>query len=171
MTSYEYCSYCEEHYFSIPELIPATGHSDKDNDGVCDQCGTTVGKKENSFIAKIKEFFGKISRFLARLFGKKKKWFRLLSSGKPIRQFYISHTGAVIRPVWLLFLSQGCRRADGKTGAHQFRSVYQKNATVMCFRCSKKCVRCFPIETTILMVYHRINKERNHKKPTQKGEG
>ena len=72
LTSYEYCSRCKEHNFSEPELIPATGHSDKNNDGVCDQCGTTIGKKENSFIAKIKQFFGKISRFLARLFGKKK---------------------------------------------------------------------------------------------------
>lgn len=72
LTSYEYCSRCEEHYFSIPELIPATGHIDKDNDGVCDQCGTTVGKKENAFVAAIKKFFGKINTFLAKLF----KWLR-----------------------------------------------------------------------------------------------
>ena len=72
LTAYEYCSRCKEHNFSNPELIPATGHSDKDNDGVCDQCGTTVGKKENAFVAAIKKFFGKINTFLAKLF----KWFR-----------------------------------------------------------------------------------------------
>ena len=72
LTAYEYCSRCKEHNFSNPELIPATGHSDKDNDGVCDQCGTTVGKKENAFVAAIKKFFGKINTFLAKLF----KWLR-----------------------------------------------------------------------------------------------
>lgn len=72
LTAYEYCSRCKEHNFSNPELIPATGHSDKDNDGICDQCGTTVGKKENAFVAAIKKFFGKINTFLAKLF----KWLR-----------------------------------------------------------------------------------------------
>lgn len=41
----------------------------------------------------------------------------------------------------------------------------------MCFRCSRKRIRCFSIETMILMIYHTINKERNRKKPTQKGDG
>ena len=57
------------------QIIPATGHTDENADGVCDNCscvidGTQQGEEEkpNSFFARIREFFAMLIEMLKNLF-------------------------------------------------------------------------------------------------------
>ena len=66
----EFTCSCGEIYRAV---IPASGHTDENADGVCDVCeerlGENVGDSEASgFLAKILEFFNKIAEFFRKLF-------------------------------------------------------------------------------------------------------
>lgn len=53
-------------------LLPATGHTDNNSDGICDNCGNDTNSKNEpltSFFDEIKAFFEKIAEFLKNLFG------------------------------------------------------------------------------------------------------
>ena len=68
----EFTCACGEVYRGI---IPATGHSDEDADGVCDNCGEgegtgtgTSGNTDRTFLDLLKELFAKIVEFFKNLF-------------------------------------------------------------------------------------------------------
>ena len=71
------CALCG---FEKTTIIPATGHSDKDNDGICDECGTNIGgngtyesncvcgQHHTGPFAGLIKFFQKIIYFFRNLF-------------------------------------------------------------------------------------------------------
>ena len=58
------CSVCGNVSIPVAEL-PARGHFDENNDGVCDRCGTRL--REPTFLEKLQSFFEKLLRFLKQL--------------------------------------------------------------------------------------------------------
>ncbi len=65
LTEGSVCFVCNT-VLTAQETIPATGHSDANDDGKCDFCGKTL--RERTIIDKIKDFFKKIIDWFKKLF-------------------------------------------------------------------------------------------------------
>lgn len=65
LTDGSICSVCGE-TLTAQETIPATGHTDSDNDGKCNNCGKKL--RELTVVEKIKAFFQKILDWFRKLF-------------------------------------------------------------------------------------------------------
>lgn len=65
LTEGSVCSVCNT-VLTAQETIPATGHSDANDDGKCDSCGKTL--RESTIIDKIKDFFKRIIDWFKKLF-------------------------------------------------------------------------------------------------------